>query len=182
MSRKGWWAYCLVRGHRLYTTFPNALWDTLWTQTAGFNLRCCLTTQQQPWKKTAWQQRGDTFALPSVSGLCSLQSHPENQPKVQKRFEKSLKNMQTDRLHLNRRSAPRVETPEASSSQRKPEQGQHPSGIHHTGICQTKTSFWKFGKQLGVTAFPAPHYGTFRRTKEEKSTLRLDVFASLFLW
>lgn len=125
---------------------------------------------------------GGHLCEPSASGSCSSQSHPENHPKVPKRFGKSLKNIQKDRVHLNGRSAARVETPEASSSQRKPEQGQYPSGIHHTGICQTKTSFWKFGEQLGVTAFPAPHYGTFRRTKEEKSTLRLDVFASLFLW
>lgn len=61
-----------------------------------------------------------------------------------------------------------MEAPEASPSQRKPEQGQYPAGIHHTGICQTKTSFWKFGEQFGVTAFPAPHYGTFRPTKGEK--------------
>lgn len=61
-----------------------------------------------------------------------------------------------------------MEAPEASPSQRKPEQGQYPAGIHHTGICQTKTSFWKFGEQFGVTAFPAPLYGTFRRTKGEK--------------
>lgn len=74
----------------------------------------------------------------------------------------------TERLHLRGWSAARVETPEASPSQRKPEQGQYPAGIHHTGICQTKTSFWKFGKQFGVTAFPAPHYGTLRRTKGEK--------------
>lgn len=118
------------------------------------------------------------FMLITVSPTKSPQS-PE---KIKKICEKYTKGQRTDRLHLNRWSAPRVETPEASSSQRKPEQGQYPSGIHHTGICQTKTSFWKFGKQLGVTAFPAPHYGTFRRTKEEKSTLRLDVFTSLFLW
>lgn len=73
-----------------------------------------------------------------------------------------------ERLHLRRWSAARVETPEASPSQRKPEQGQYPAGIHHAGICQTKTSFWKLGRHFGVTAFPAPHYGTFSRPKGEK--------------
>lgn len=152
MSCKEWWVYTVAS--------PTAMKET-----------CRITI-------------GDTFALPVSSGLCSLIIvSPTKSPRSPENIcEKYTKWQRKERLPLNRCRAPRVETPEASSSQRKPEQGQYPSGIHHTGICQTKTSFWKFGKQLGVTAFPAPHYGTFRHTKEEKSSLRLDVFASLFLW
>lgn len=163
--------YRLVRGHRLYTTFPSALWDTTRTQTAGFNLH---------------DNNGGHLFLDLLLWFMRITVSPTQSPKspenIWKICDKYTKRRRKDRLHLKWWSAARVEAPEASSSQRKPEQGQYPSGIHHTGICQTKTSFWKFGKQLGVTAFPAPHYGTFRGTKGEKSTRRLDVFASLFLW
>lgn len=86
----------------------------------------------------------------------------KSNPRLKKICEKSTRATQ------ERASAARVETPAASRRRRKPEQGHYPAGIQHAGICQPKTSFWKFGKQFGVTAFPAPHYGTFRPKNREK--------------
>lgn len=114
-------------------------------------------------------RRSNALVVWGFGGTLLQGSPPEVKATFQKCAIKSYEGDPGDGVSVaGRRSAARVEAPEASPSQRKPEQGQYPAGIHHTGICQTKTSFWKFGEQFGVTAFPAPHYGTFRRTKGEE--------------